>query len=73
MKILDRIHTETRTIPTSNLKDPKNDKEISVEKLWKYHLAKHNSVTSRIFEGLQRVSTFCSGCKKTATKHEVFS
>lgn len=72
MKILDKLHTETK-LERKQKKDLKREKNVSVKKLWQNHLANHESVTSHVFEGLQKVTINCSGCKKNFVKHEIYS
>jgi ubiquitin C-terminal hydrolase len=72
MKILDRLHTETKIV-VAKPKVLKMGNSVTVQKLWENHLANHESVTSRVFEGLQKVTINCSGCKNNFIKHEIFS
>jgi len=70
--ILDRLHSESK-IADAVTTDFKKQKTVSVQKLWENYLAKHGSITSRVFEGLQRVSICCTGCKKVDQTCESFS
>lgn len=72
MVLLDRMHTESKSVDVVT-GDFKKQKTISVQKLWENYLAKHGSITSRVFEGLQRVSICCTGCKKVEQNCESFS
>ena len=70
--LLDRLHSESKSMNSVPM-DFKNQKTVSVQKLWESYLAKHGSITSRVFEGLQRVSICCTGCKKVDQTCESFS
>ena len=72
MIILDRMHSETKISDQESL-DFKKQKSINVQNVWQDYLSKHGSVTSRVFEGLQRVSICCTGCEKVEQKCESFS
>lgn len=72
MMMLDRIHSETK-LSDKPVMELKREKTVSVQKLWDNYLAKHGSLTSRVFEGLQRVSICCTGCQKVDQKCESFS
>ena len=72
MMMLDRIHSETK-LSDKPVMDFRREKTVSVQRLWENYLAKHGSLTSRVFEGLQRVSICCTGCEKVDQKCESFS
>lgn len=70
--VLDRLHSESKSIDAVTT-DIKKQKTVSVQKVWEDYLANHGSITSRVFEGLQRVSICCTGCKKVDQTCESFS
>lgn len=70
--LLDRVHSETRQSGTT-VADLRREKTVGVQKFWDGYLARHGSLTSRVFEGLQRVSICCTGCQKVDQKCESFS
>ena len=72
MLILDRIHSETK-LSDKPIIDFRREKTVSVQRLWENYLAKHGSLTSRVFEGLQRASICCTGCHKVDQRCESFS
>lgn len=72
MLVLDRMHSETK-LSDKKVADLRKEKTVSVQRFWENYLSKHGSITSRVFEGLQRVSTCCTGCQKVEQKCETFS
>lgn len=72
MKILDRLHLETKNASGKQM-DVNKLSKLSVEDIWAHHIACHASVTSKVFEGLQKVDRVCQVCQNLQRKHEVFS
>ena len=72
MVMIDRIHSETK-MSNQKVEDLRREKTVSVQRFWKDYLSLHGSLTSLVFEGLQRVSICCAVCQNVDQKCESFS